>query len=69
MGAVRASSLLMCAPLTFDPSVVEMFGILSVGGTLVLAPVTLRLDAVRLVDTLVHQRVTLLMATPSLIRR
>jgi acyl-CoA synthetase len=62
--------ILNAAPLTFDPSIVEIFITLSVGGTLVMVPHVVKMSPhlfTRVV--LKRHRVTVLQVTPSLVRQ
>ncbi|XP_074651678.1 beta-alanine-activating enzyme-like [Tubulanus polymorphus] len=55
------------APMTFDPSVVEIFLALSSGATLVMVPTALKSMPDKLLDVLIKQSVTHLQVTPSLL--
>ncbi len=63
----RTDRVLQLAPLSFDPSVWQMFGPLSAGGCVVLPPPGAELD----VDTVMHEirehRVSVLMGVPALL--
>ncbi|NWJ07217.1 ACSF4 enzyme, partial [Crypturellus undulatus] len=62
--------LFLASPLTFDPSVVEMFLALSSGASLLIVPNAIKMMPVELSAALFHQhRVTVLQSTPTLLRR
>ncbi|XP_064190072.1 beta-alanine-activating enzyme isoform X2 [Anguilla rostrata] len=60
----------MASPLTFDPSVVEMFLSLSSGACLLIVPTVIKKVPDRLATVLFkHHRITILQATPTLVGR
>ncbi|XP_030836045.1 beta-alanine-activating enzyme-like [Strongylocentrotus purpuratus] len=59
----------MASPLTFDPSVVEMFMTWSQGATLLMVPAKLKMAPSSLAQVLKRNHVTVLQATPSLVSR
>ncbi|XP_021117977.1 acyl-CoA synthetase family member 4 isoform X3 [Heterocephalus glaber] len=62
--------LFLAAPLTFDPSVVEIFVALSSGASLLIVPTSVKVLPSKLAPVLfTHHRVTVLQATPTLLRR
>ncbi|XP_004681336.1 PREDICTED: acyl-CoA synthetase family member 4 [Condylura cristata] len=62
--------LFLASPLTFDPSVVEMFVALSSGASLLIVPTSVKVLPSKLAAVLFsHHRVTILQATPTLLRR
>ncbi|XP_008585635.1 PREDICTED: acyl-CoA synthetase family member 4-like, partial [Galeopterus variegatus] len=62
--------LFLASPLTFDPSVVEIFVALSSGASLLIVPTSVKVLPSKLADVLFfHHRVTILQATPTLLRR
>lgn len=62
--------LFLASPLTFDPSVVEMFLALSSGASLLIVPTYVKVLPSKLAPVLfTHHRVTILQATPTLLRR
>uniref|UniRef100_A0A8C4SG64 Aminoadipate-semialdehyde dehydrogenase n=1 Tax=Erpetoichthys calabaricus TaxID=27687 RepID=A0A8C4SG64_ERPCA len=62
--------LFMASPLTFDPSVVELFITLSSGASLLILPPCVKMVPNKLSDVLFSQhKVTVLQATPTLITR
>ncbi|XP_048640488.1 beta-alanine-activating enzyme isoform X3 [Marmota marmota marmota] len=62
--------LFLASPLTFDPSVVEMFVALSSGASLLIIPPSVKVLSSKLAEVLFsHHRVTVLQATPTLLRR
>ncbi|XP_045387626.1 beta-alanine-activating enzyme isoform X5 [Lemur catta] len=62
--------LFLASPLTFDPSVVEIFLALSSGASLLIVPTSVRMLPSKLAAVLFsHHRVTVLQATPTLLRR
>ncbi|XP_008046116.1 acyl-CoA synthetase family member 4 isoform X2 [Carlito syrichta] len=62
--------LFLASPLTFDPSVVEMFVALSSGASLLIVPTSVKVLSSKLAVVLFsHHRVTVLQATPTLLRR
>ncbi|XP_069056937.1 beta-alanine-activating enzyme isoform X2 [Pleurodeles waltl] len=61
--------LFLASPLTFDPSVIEMFVALTSGACLLIVPKTIKMMPHKLCDTLFHShKVTVLQATPTLLR-
>ncbi|NXX42877.1 ACSF4 enzyme, partial [Tricholaema leucomelas] len=62
--------LFLASPLTFDPSVVELFIALTSGASILIVPNTIKMMPVKLSAALFHHhRVTVLQATPTLLRR
>ncbi|XP_075400395.1 beta-alanine-activating enzyme isoform X2 [Tenrec ecaudatus] len=62
--------LFLASPLTFDPSVVEIFVALSSGASLLVVPTSVKMLPSKLAAVLFAQhRVTVLQATPTLLRR
>ncbi|XP_074085479.1 beta-alanine-activating enzyme isoform X2 [Macrotis lagotis] len=62
--------LFMASPLTFDPSVVEIFLALTSGASLLIVPNTVKMVPSKLATVLFHHHhVTVLQATPTLLRR
>ncbi|NXR10332.1 ACSF4 enzyme, partial [Semnornis frantzii] len=62
--------LFLASPLTFDPSVVELFVALTSGASILIVPNTIKMMPVELSAALFdHHRVTVLQATPTLLRR
>ncbi|KAM8800969.1 beta-alanine-activating enzyme isoform 1-T4 [Rhynchonycteris naso] len=62
--------LFLASPLTFDPSVVEIFVALSSGASLLIVPTSIKMLPSKLATVLFsHHRVTILQATPTLLRR
>ncbi|XP_032542915.1 beta-alanine-activating enzyme isoform X1 [Chiroxiphia lanceolata] len=62
--------LFLASPLTFDPSVVELFMALTSGASILIVPNTIKMMPVELSAALFHHhRVTVLQATPTLLRR
>ncbi|XP_013804975.1 beta-alanine-activating enzyme isoform X1 [Apteryx mantelli] len=62
--------LFLASPLTFDPSVVELFIALTSGASLLIVPNTIKMMPVKLSAALFHQHhVTVLQSTPTLLRR
>ncbi|KFV15375.1 Acyl-CoA synthetase family member 4, partial [Tauraco erythrolophus] len=62
--------LFLASPLTFDPSVVELFMALTSGASILVVPNTIKMMPVELSATLFHHhQVTVLQATPTLLRR
>nr|XP_006198208.1 beta-alanine-activating enzyme isoform X1 [Vicugna pacos]XP_031544047.1 beta-alanine-activating enzyme isoform X1 [Vicugna pacos]XP_031544050.1 beta-alanine-activating enzyme isoform X1 [Vicugna pacos] len=62
--------LFLASPLTFDPSVVEIFVALSSGASLLIVPTSVKVLPSKLAALLFsHHRVTILQATPTLLRR
>eukprot|EP00079_Xenopus_tropicalis_P014600 XP_004911256.1 PREDICTED: acyl-CoA synthetase family member 4 isoform X2 [Xenopus tropicalis] len=62
--------LFLASPLTFDPSVIELFLALSSGACLLVVPNPIKMMPHKLCDILFHQhRVTVLQATPTFLRR
>lgn len=62
--------LFLASPLTFDPSVVEIFVALSSGACLLIVPTSVKVLPSKLATVLFsHHRVTVLQATPTLLRR
>ncbi|XP_043918422.1 beta-alanine-activating enzyme [Protopterus annectens] len=60
----------MASSLTFDPSVVELFVALGSGASLLILPAAIKMIPSKLADILLnHHRVTVLQATPTLLRR
>eukprot|EP00062_Callorhinchus_milii_P008309 gi/632950855/ref/XP_007890965.1/ PREDICTED: acyl-CoA synthetase family member 4 [Callorhinchus milii] len=62
--------IFMASPLTFDPSIVEMFVALSSGATLLIVPPVIKMMPERLAKVLFnHHKVTVIQATPTLMKR
>ncbi|XP_064005393.1 beta-alanine-activating enzyme isoform X4 [Pogoniulus pusillus] len=62
--------LFLASPLTFDPSVVELFIALASGASILIVPNTIKMMPVKLSAALFHHHhVTVLQATPTLLRR
>ncbi|XP_009901032.2 beta-alanine-activating enzyme [Dryobates pubescens] len=62
--------LFLASPLTFDPSVVELFVALTSGASVLIVPNTIKMIPVELSAALFHHHhVTVLQATPTLLRR
>ncbi|XP_067843232.1 beta-alanine-activating enzyme isoform X2 [Heptranchias perlo] len=62
--------IFMASPLTFDPSIVEMFLALSSGATLLIIPPVIKMMPKRLANVLFnHHKVSVMQATPTLIKR
>ncbi|XP_065552996.1 beta-alanine-activating enzyme isoform X1 [Lathamus discolor] len=62
--------LFLASPLTFDPSVVELFVALTSGASILIVPNTIKMIPVELSAALFHHHhVTVLQATPTLLRR
>uniref|UniRef100_H2ZXZ7 Beta-alanine-activating enzyme n=1 Tax=Latimeria chalumnae TaxID=7897 RepID=H2ZXZ7_LATCH len=62
--------LFLASPLTFDPSVVEMFLALTTGASLLIVAPVVKMIPQKLADVLFNRhRVSVLQATPTLIRR
>ncbi|KAL1790400.1 acyl-CoA synthetase family member 4 isoform X1 [Sigmodon hispidus] len=62
--------LFLASPLTFDPSVVEIFVSLSSGACLLIVPTSVKVLPSKLADVLFScHKVTVLQATPTLLRR
>ncbi|XP_036271416.1 beta-alanine-activating enzyme isoform X5 [Pipistrellus kuhlii] len=62
--------LFLASPLTFDPSVVEIFVALSSGASLLIVPTSVKVLPSKLAAVLFSRhRVTILQATPTLLRR
>ncbi|KAM6261663.1 beta-alanine-activating enzyme isoform 2-T2 [Porphyrio hochstetteri] len=62
--------LFLASPLTFDPSVVELFIALTSGASILVVPNTIKMMPVELSAALFHHHnVTVLQATPTLFRR
>ncbi|NWQ70771.1 ACSF4 enzyme, partial [Neopipo cinnamomea] len=62
--------LFLASPLTFDPSVVELFVALTSGASILIVPNTIKMMPVELSAALFHHHhVTVLQATPTLLRR
>lgn len=60
----------LASPLTFDPSVVEIFIALSSGASLLIVPTSVKVLPSKLATVLFsHHRVTILQVTPTLLRR
>ncbi|KAM9286313.1 beta-alanine-activating enzyme [Cariama cristata] len=63
-------TLFLASPLTFDPSVVELFIALTSGASILVVPNTIKMMPVELSAALFHHHhVTVLQATPTLLRR
>ncbi|XP_058693837.1 beta-alanine-activating enzyme isoform X2 [Poecile atricapillus] len=62
--------LFLASPLTFDPSVVELFMALTSGASILVVPNTIKMMPMELSAALFHHHhVTVLQATPTLLRR
>ncbi|MGH0157829.1 UNVERIFIED_CONTAM: hypothetical protein FKN15_065100 [Acipenser sinensis] len=62
--------LFMASPLTFDPSVVELFVTLSSGASLLIIPSVVKMMPTKLAAVLFnHHRVSVMQATPTLVRQ
>ncbi|XP_068042880.1 beta-alanine-activating enzyme isoform X2 [Anomalospiza imberbis] len=62
--------LFLASPLTFDPSVVELFMALTSGASILVVPNTIKMMPTELSAALFHRHhVTVLQATPTLLRR
>ncbi|XP_060102373.1 beta-alanine-activating enzyme [Heteronotia binoei] len=62
--------IFMASPLTFDPSVVELFVTLASGASLLIVPQLIKMMPQELSEALFqHHRVSVLQATPTLLRR
>ncbi|XP_027741321.1 beta-alanine-activating enzyme isoform X1 [Empidonax traillii] len=62
--------LFLASPLTFDPSVVELFVALTSGASILIVPNTIKMMPAELSAALFHHHhVTVLQATPTLLRR
>ncbi|XP_027532241.1 beta-alanine-activating enzyme isoform X3 [Neopelma chrysocephalum] len=62
--------LFLASPLTFDPSVIELFVALTSGASILIVPNAIKIMPVELSAALFHHhRVTVLQATPTLLRR
>ncbi|KAM4854218.1 beta-alanine-activating enzyme isoform 2-T2 [Thomomys bottae] len=62
--------LFLASPLTFDPSIVEIFLALSSGASLLIVPTSVKVLPSKLAAVLFsHHKVTVLQATPTLLRR
>ncbi|XP_051472492.1 beta-alanine-activating enzyme isoform X2 [Apus apus] len=62
--------LFLASPLTFDPSVVELFIALTSGASILVVPNSIKMMPVELAAALFHHHcVTVLQATPTLLRR
>ncbi|XP_051026230.1 beta-alanine-activating enzyme [Acomys russatus] len=69
-GITQEDVLFLASPLTFDPSVVEIFVSLSSGACLLIVPTSVKVLPSKLADVLFSRhRVTVLQATPTLLRR
>ncbi|NWT08974.1 ACSF4 enzyme, partial [Vireo altiloquus] len=69
-GITQDDVLFLASPLTFDPSVVELFMALTSGASILVVPNTVKMMPVELSAALFHHhRVTVLQATPTLLRR
>ncbi|KAM4710151.1 beta-alanine-activating enzyme isoform 2-T2 [Discoglossus pictus] len=62
--------LFLASPLTFDPSIIELFLALSTGACLLILPDPIKMMPSKLCDLLFHQhKVTVLQVTPTFLRR
>ncbi|XP_055485176.1 beta-alanine-activating enzyme isoform X1 [Psammomys obesus] len=69
-GITQEDVLFLASPLTFDPSVVEIFVSLSSGACLLIVPTSVKVLPSKLAEVLFSRhRVTVLQATPTLLRR
>ena len=69
LGIIASDRTALLAPLTFDPSVVDIFSALVTGAAVVIVPQGVRRSPRRLEAVLRSQRVSVLMATPGLLSR
>ncbi|GBM72873.1 Beta-alanine-activating enzyme [Araneus ventricosus] len=60
--------LMLCSPLTFDPSIIEIFLAVSAGCTLVIVPNQLKSIPKKFIEVIINSKVTVLQATPTLIQ-
>ncbi|CAL1277471.1 unnamed protein product [Larinioides sclopetarius] len=60
--------LMLCSPLTFDPSIIEIFLAVSAGCTLVIVPTPLKSIPKKLIEVIINSNVSVLQATPTLIQ-
>ena len=60
MGISEDDIIFMASPLTFDPSIVEMFMALSQGATLVMVPDVIKVVPRRLLEVLTRNQVSVL---------
>ncbi|XP_069869292.1 beta-alanine-activating enzyme isoform X1 [Dipodomys merriami] len=69
-GITQEDILFLASPLTFDPSIVEIFVALSSGASLLVVPTSVKVLPSKLAAVLFsHHKVTVLQATPTLLRR
>uniref|UniRef100_A0A8D0LCY2 Aminoadipate-semialdehyde dehydrogenase n=1 Tax=Sphenodon punctatus TaxID=8508 RepID=A0A8D0LCY2_SPHPU len=69
-GIMPGDVVFMASPLTFDPSVVELFVALTSGASLLIVPNPIKMMPQKLSEALFHQhRVTVLQATPTFLKR
>ncbi|XP_053314643.1 beta-alanine-activating enzyme [Spea bombifrons] len=64
-----ADLLFLASPLTFDPSVIEMFLALSSGACLLIVPDTIKIMPPKLCDVFQQHCVTVMQVTPTFLRR
>ncbi|XP_055949086.1 beta-alanine-activating enzyme-like isoform X2 [Argiope bruennichi] len=60
--------VMLCSPLTFDPSIIEIFLAVSAGCTLIIIPNQLKSIPRKLSEVIINSKVTVLQATPTLIQ-
>ncbi|CAL1540551.1 unnamed protein product [Lymnaea stagnalis] len=65
---VPGDKVLLTSPLTFDPSIIDIFCTLSSGACLLIVPEELKRRPRKLLDVIHDQAVSVMQATPSLIR-
>uniref|UniRef100_UPI00358DE405 beta-alanine-activating enzyme isoform X2 n=1 Tax=Myxine glutinosa TaxID=7769 RepID=UPI00358DE405 len=69
-GVSSQDVVFMAAPLTFDPSIVEMFVALSSGASLIVVHPQVKMNPQRLADVMIKEnKVTVLQATPTLMQQ
>nr|XP_033800622.1 beta-alanine-activating enzyme isoform X2 [Geotrypetes seraphini] len=62
--------LFLASPLTFDPSIIELFIALTSGACLLIVPHVIRMMPEKLCDAIFHRhKITVLQATPTFLRR
>ena len=66
---IKASDgILQCSPLTFDPSIVEIFCAVRAGARLILVSTAVKVNSKQLVRLIKTEAVSILMCTPSFLR-
>ncbi|GFT10420.1 beta-alanine-activating enzyme [Nephila pilipes] len=60
--------MILCSPLTFDPSIVEIFLAISSGCSLIIVPEQMKSIPKMFINVIVDNKVSILQATPSLIQ-